>query len=103
MLSSEARNHSCDESQHGTVSQTGSDGSTPSDRMATAGIPFTLSAENVGAGAGILPDLALTTTETNILANPTSAANILSPAFSQVGIGAVYANGQMWLTEDFVD
>lgn len=33
--------------------------------------------------------------------SPDHRANILSPAFSSVGIGLAYANGQVWATEDF--
>jgi uncharacterized protein YkwD len=33
--------------------------------------------------------------------SPDHRANVLSPAFSSVGIGVAYANGQVWATEDF--
>jgi len=33
--------------------------------------------------------------------SPDHRANILSPAYSSVGIGLAYANGQVWATEDF--
>lgn len=33
--------------------------------------------------------------------SPDHRANILSPAFSSVGIGVAYANGRVWATEDF--
>ncbi len=28
--------------------------------------------------------------------------NIVHAAYTQVGIGVIYANGQVWLTEDFI-
>ena len=33
--------------------------------------------------------------------SPQHRANMLSPAFTSVGIGIAYANGQAWATEDF--
>jgi len=33
--------------------------------------------------------------------SPDHRANILSGAYSSLGIGLAYANGQVWATEDF--
>ena len=102
-MSNEARNHSCDEATHGDPSQRGSDGSLPADRIAAAGIPFTSSAENIGLAASPVANTALATINSTLLADPTSKANILNPAFKSVGVGVVYVGSAMWLTEDFTN
>jgi uncharacterized protein YkwD len=38
---------------------------------------------------------------TSWMNSPDHRANILSPAYSSVGIGLAYANGQVWATENF--
>jgi uncharacterized protein YkwD len=40
--------------------------------------------------------------DNQIFATPAYEANILNPAFTQIGAGVVYVNGQEWVTEDFV-
>jgi uncharacterized protein YkwD len=97
--SNEARSHSCDEDRHGDFDERGSNGSEPSDRIKGAGVSFTTFGENlrvVGTRGTTLQD-AVDATLTHV----DSSTNILNPNFTKVGIGAVYDNGVLWLTEDF--
>jgi uncharacterized protein YkwD len=54
--------------------------------------------ENILEGPWYMSAADLNTTWWN---SPVHRANMLSPAFSSVGIGVAYANGQVWATEDF--
>jgi uncharacterized protein YkwD len=97
--STEARQHSCDEDRHGDFDERGSDGSEPGDRIKGAGVSFNTFGENlrvVGTSGTTLQD-AVDATLTHVA----FTKNILNPNFRQVGIGAVYDNGVLWLTEDF--
>jgi uncharacterized protein YkwD len=96
-----ARKHSCDMHENGYVGERGSDGSTSADRMRAAGVPFLVNAENVGVATDLAATDALRSIEAAFLSGASSKANILNPAFTQVGIGVVYIAGGMWLTEDF--
>ncbi|HEX6489877.1 MAG TPA: CAP domain-containing protein [Gaiellaceae bacterium] len=102
-LANEAREHSCDMAEHNDLSETGSDGSTPAERITAAGLSFIRSGENIGMASSPLPLQAVPTIDSQIFANPLYQANILDPAFTQLGVGVVYVNGQEWVTEDFVD
>jgi uncharacterized protein YkwD len=57
--------------------------------------------ENVGYAASSSSVDALGSIEADLLSGAASSANILNPFFTQVGIGVVYLDGEMWLTEDF--
>ncbi|MGB2874501.1 MAG: CAP domain-containing protein [Gaiellaceae bacterium] len=96
-----ARKHSCDMHEHGNKGEQGSDGSMSADRMRAAGVPFLVNAENNGLATDLAATNALTSIEGDLLTGASSKANILNPAFTQVGIGAVYLDGEMYLTEDF--
>jgi uncharacterized protein YkwD len=94
------RKHSCDESGRNDQHQDASGASTAS-LIPTSGAPLGVNAENFGFADGSTATDALAGIQWDLAADPTSIANILNPAFTQVGIGAVYQNGTMWLTEDF--
>jgi uncharacterized protein YkwD len=99
--SDSARNHSCDMHNQGHTGELGSDGSMSADRMHAAGVPFLVNAENNGLATDLAATDALSSIESSLIGDASSRANILNPAFTQVGIGAVYLDGQLWLTEDF--
>lgn len=99
--STAARKHSCDDRDRGDDGDQGSDGSMPADRLRAEGVSFSLNAENLGLAEGATATDALDTIHSDLLYDLTSKANILNPAFTEVGIGAVYVDGVMWLTEDF--
>jgi uncharacterized protein YkwD len=96
-----ARKHACDMHDHGQLGERGSDGSMSADRMRAAGVPFLVNAENDGLATNLSATAALSSIESSLLGDATSKANILNPAFTRVGIGAVYLYGELWLTEDF--
>jgi uncharacterized protein YkwD len=99
--SNSARKHSCDMHDHGHKGEQGSDGSMSADRMNAAGVPFLVNAENDGLATDLAATDALSSIESGLLGDSVSRANILNPAFTQVGVGVVYVDGEMWLTEDF--
>jgi uncharacterized protein YkwD len=96
-----ARKHSCDMHDHGHKGEQGSDGSMSADRMNAAGVPFLVNAENDGLATDLAAADGLSSIESSLLGEASSKANILNPAFTQVGVGAVYLDGELWLTEDF--
>jgi uncharacterized protein YkwD len=100
-LSNSAREHSCDMEQHGNLDERGSDGSLPSERIAGAGVLSPFTAENIGLAAAPTAAEAVAAIHGNLVADATSKANLLNPAYTQVGIGVVYVDGAMWLTQDF--
>jgi uncharacterized protein YkwD len=99
--SNSARDHSCDQHQHGDFGERGSDGSMSADRMRAAGVTFTVNAENNGVAESSSGAEATSLIQSDFLGDPLASANVLNPAFTQVGIGAVYLDGVMYLTEDF--
>jgi uncharacterized protein YkwD len=105
-LAREARAHSCDMDQHQRLSHTGSDGSSPFDRMRAVGVTFTAAGENIGAASGFGLTAGLDADDRDMMAEPLTPGNhhwnIVNPAYTQVGLGVIYANGQLWFTEDFV-
>jgi len=105
-LSVASRGHSCDMFQHQNMSHTGSDGSSPWQRIAAVGVTFGTAGENIGATWGYGLTDGVDTTDTNMMTEPLTPGdhhwNIVAAGYTRVGIGIIYANGQMWLTEDFV-
>lgn len=105
-LSLASRQHSCDMYQHQNMSHTGSDGSSPFDRMRAVGITFSTAGENIGATWGYALTNGVDTTDSGMMAEPGNPGdhhwNIVNAGYTQVGIGIIYANSQLWLTEDFV-
>lgn len=105
-LAAVARAHSCDMLQHQLMSHTGSDGSSPFQRIQAAGIHYTAAGENIGtsSGYGLIPGVDMN--DRDMMAEPLTQYvhhwNIVNAGYARTGIGVVYANGQEWLTEDFV-
>jgi hypothetical protein len=93
--SNDARKHSCDESKS---DEQGHDASVANP---LGGITTALGSENYGFADGATAGEALGGIQSDLAADPASVANVLNPTNKQVGIGAVYQNGTMWLTEDF--
>ncbi len=83
-LGAAARNHSVDMAQNNYMSHTGSDGSSPWDRIRAAGYSFTSAAENVGAGYPTADDMV-----NGWMSSPGHRANILSNE-CDIGVGYAY-------------
>jgi len=98
--------HSCDMFQRQRLDHLGSDGSTPGSRIATLGGALTTWGENIGTADGYGLDGGITTIDNAMMAEPLTSGNhhfnIVNNAYTQVGLGVIYANGQVWLTEDFL-
>ncbi len=104
-LSLASRQHSCDMFQHQQLNHTGSDGSSPFDRMRAVGVTFATAGENIGMAGGYGLTGGINTVDSGMMAEPLTYGNhhwnIVNAAYKQVGLGVIYANGQVWLTEDF--
>ncbi len=84
-LNAAARNHSTDMARKDFMSHTGSNGSTPWDRILAAGYNFTTAAENVGAGYPIAADMV-----NGWMNSSGHRANILSNE-CDMGVGYAYS------------
>ncbi|MFF8732369.1 CAP domain-containing protein [Streptomyces sp. NPDC015171] len=93
-LSQAAQAHSADMASHRNMSHTGSDGSSPGDRITGAGYAWSSYGENVAYGY---------TTADQVMAgwmsSPGHRANILNCGFKEIGIGLAQP-GSYW-TQDF--
>jgi uncharacterized protein YkwD len=93
-LAKAAQDHSQDMADNKTMSHTGSDGSSPGDRITRAGYNWSSYGENVAYGY---------TTPESVMAgwmsSPGHKANILDCGFKEIGVGFVQ-NGDYW-TQDF--
>lgn len=105
-LSGEARAHSCDMYQHATLSHTGSDGSTPFQRIQAAGVTYREAGENIGDASGYTLTAGLELDDRDMMAEPLMQGNhhwnIVNAGYSRVGLGVIYQSGKLYFTEDFV-
>ena len=100
-----SRQHSCDMFVHQQLNHLGSDGSSPYQRISSTGITYRTAGENIGMAGGYALMSGMTVIDNAMIAEPASPGthhwNIINPAYTQVGIGVIYAKNQVWLTEDF--
>ncbi|MFI5973375.1 CAP domain-containing protein [Streptomyces sp. NPDC051452] len=93
-LTKAAQDHSADMAAHQNMSHTGSDGSSPGDRITGAGYSWSSYGENIAYGY---------TTADQVMAgwmsSPGHRANILNCAFKEIGVGLAQP-GSYW-TQDF--
>jgi uncharacterized protein YkwD len=94
-LTSAAREHARDMAKHNMLEHTGSDGSTPAMRATRAGYSWRAVGENIASG----PTTADEVME-GWLASPGHCENLMSPRFSEVGVGYIVdsksASGVYW-------
>jgi uncharacterized protein YkwD len=98
-LGNAARGHSQDMSCKGFFSHTGSDGSSPSGRVSRAGYSWSAVAENIAAGYGDPASVVA-----GWMGSQGHKDNILSPNYTEIGIGYVYLAGSpygAYWTADF--
>ncbi|MFF4897930.1 CAP domain-containing protein [Streptomyces sp. NPDC001068] len=93
-LSKVAQAHSDDMALHRNMSHSGSDGSSPGDRITTAGYTWSAYGENVAYGYST-PEQVMA----GWMASPGHKANILNCAFKEIGIGL--AEPDSYWTQDF--
>jgi len=105
-IAAASRAHSCDIFQHQRLNHDGSDGSSPFQRIRATGVTYSTAGENIGMAGGYGLDSGIDAVDSGMMSEPLSAGNhhwnIVNPGYTQVGIGVIYANGQVWLTEDFI-
>ena len=104
-LSDEARAHSCDMFRHQHLDHMGSDGLSPFQRMSGAGVSYSSAGENIGMSDGFGLTNGIKTIDGEMMAEPSAYGdhrwNIVNSRYAAVGIGVIYAQNQVWLTEDF--
>ncbi|MCC5473608.1 CAP domain-containing protein [Streptomyces barringtoniae] len=93
-LAKAAQAHSADMAAHQNMSHTGSDGSSPGDRITRAGYSWSSYGENVAYGYAT-PDQVMT----GWMNSPGHRANILDCSFKEIGVGLAQP-GSYW-TQDF--
>jgi uncharacterized protein YkwD len=86
-----ARVHSLDMAARGFFDHVNPDGESPFDRMERAGYSFRAAGENIAAGQTTPQEVV-----DGWLLSPGHCSNIMSPDFSQIGVGYVFASdGQL--------
>lgn len=98
-LTRAAHAHSQDMALHGLFSHTGSDGSSPGQRVSRTGYRWSRVGENIASGMGTAQQVVA-----GWLASPHHCANIMTPAFRELGVAfAVNAASDqvIYWTEDF--
>ncbi|MFJ3308757.1 CAP domain-containing protein [Streptomyces sp. NPDC086549] len=93
-LTKAAQAHSEDMALHQNMSHTGSDGSSPGDRITSAGYSWSAYGENVAYGYAS-PEQVMA----GWMASPGHKANILNCAFKEIGVGLAQPNS--YWTQDF--
>ncbi|MGW6400332.1 CAP domain-containing protein [Streptomyces sp. NPDC055134] len=93
-LTKAAQDHSKDMASHGNMSHTGSDGSSPGDRITRAGYSWSSYGENVAYGYST-PEKVMA----GWMSSPGHKRNILDCSFKEIGIGVAQPNS--YWTQDF--
>ncbi|MEW2288097.1 CAP domain-containing protein [Streptomyces sp. NPDC047841] len=93
-LTKAAQAHSDDMAAHQNMSHTGSDGSSPGDRITRAGYTWSSYGENVAYGYGTAQQVM-----DGWMSSPGHRANILNCGFKEIGVGLAQP-GSYW-TQDF--
>jgi uncharacterized protein YkwD len=105
-----AREHALDMMRHANVSHTGSDGSSPVERLRRAGLKFQFGSENIWTYWGNEPSIGPSTMHAAMMAEPFApglwnhVGNILYTGYRRIGVGLVVAaGGVQYLSETFAD
>ncbi|MGW7255108.1 CAP domain-containing protein [Streptomyces sp. NPDC054834] len=93
-LAKAAQAHSADMAAHQNMSHTGSDGSSPGDRITRAGYSWSAYGENVAYGYAT-PEQVMA----GWMSSPGHRANILNCSFKEIGVGLAQPNS--YWTQDF--
>jgi len=105
-----ARAHAADMARRGVVSHTGSDGTSPNERLRRAGVQFRFGSENIWTYWGKVPAEGPSTMHAAMMSEPHAPGlwnhigNILYTGYRRIGIGIVTGpNGVQYLSEKFAD
>jgi len=102
-LMSSAQEHSQDMADHDFLDHTGSDGSSPFDRIGRAGYSSGFAGENIAAGEPA-PENAMADWMNETPPNDGHRQNILNPNYREIGIGYAFREGTQYghyWTQDF--
>jgi len=95
-LTSAAAAHSADQASHNTMSHTGSNGSSMSQRISATGFAWRALGENVAMGYANANSVM-----TGWMNSPGHRKNILTPGFTMIGVAlAAAADGSLYWTMD---
>lgn len=93
-----AERHAQDEINRKFFAHNNPDGQSPFDRMRAAGISFGYAGENLAINQNV------TAAEQAFMNSPGHRANILSPQYTEVGIGVRYSpQGSVYVVQNFID
>ena len=105
-LSRIARAHTCAMAAARRLGHDGPAGSSAYERFISTGLPFSSAGENVGVSTGTPLFDGISGLDGAMMAEPPTGddhhANIIDPAFTDVGLGVLDDDGVVWLTEDFM-
>jgi uncharacterized protein YkwD len=109
-MTAAARSHARDMMQRSHVSHTGSDGSSPQQRLRRAGVQFQWGSENIWTYWGRVPDEGPRVMHAEMMSEPhrpdlwNHIRNILHPGYRRIGVGiSVNQRGVQYLSEKFAD
>lgn len=93
-----AERHAQDEINRNFFDHNNPDGQSPFDRMRSAGISFGYAGENLAINQNV------TVAEQAFMNSPGHRSNILSPQYTEVGIGVRYnPQGSVYVVQNFID
>ena len=96
-LEEAARCHSLDMAQQGTISHTGSDGSSPGDRISDVGYNFQFLGENLAMGQPTAVDAV----DAWLGSDQGHCENLMNSDYEDIGVGVVIADGVPYYTQKF--
>ncbi len=96
LVAEAARKHSAALAENGALAHQFAGEPALPERVASVGVRFTVSAENV-ARTEYVEDVHVA-----LMNSPGHRANILNPAYNAIGIGVVEQTGKIYVTQDFV-
>ncbi|MBU2702116.1 putative protein YkwD [Sporomusaceae bacterium BoRhaA] len=95
-LTSLAEKYAQDMVNRNFFSHTNPEGQSPFDRMKQAGISYSAAGENIAVNQNVAA------AETAFMNSAGHRANILNTAYTNVGIGVAYKNGQVYVVQEFI-
>lgn len=101
-LAKAAMKHSLDMAAHGHVSHVGSQGDSPLDRLAQAGVAWRAMGENLAKNFSAAKAEAALMDEPR--SEPNHRRNILNPEYNYAGVGIVRGkDGMIYVTQEFAE
>jgi hypothetical protein len=94
-LAAAGRAHVAELYRRGAFTHVGADGSSPGDRLKERRIPFSRTGENLALAPNAIE------AHQQLMASPRHRAHLLDPAFTRIGIGAVFGDQGVLVAQEF--